>query len=112
MCENAADSLLKQCGRQYGFSREYGFSQDNSLRATDNISNITTLNIEGRKLLTSNKLKAEKNLAEFDQRASNVAKSRNFKFTAKLICNDVMLSRRNNSKDEVPDQIITKLLNE
>ena len=69
-----------QCGP------EYGFSQDNSLQATD----IATLNIEDLKLLPSNNLKAERNLAEFDRRASNVAKFRNFKFTAKSILNDVL----------------------
>ena len=90
MCENAADGILMQC------SREYGFSQVNSLQATD----ITTLNMEGLKLLPSNNLKTERNLAEFDWRASNTAKCRNFKFTAKSICNDAMLCKRNNGKVE------------
>ena len=88
-----------QCGQ------ENGFSKDNSLQETD----ITTLNIEDLKLLPSNTLKAERNLSGCDWRASIVAKCKNFKFTAKLICN-VMLSKRNNGKVEVPARIITKLL--
>ena len=37
MCENAADGMLMQCGR------EYGFCQDNSLRATDITTKITAI---------------------------------------------------------------------
>ena len=79
-----------------------------SLRATD----ITTLNIEDLKLQPSNNLKAERNLAEFGWRVSNIAKCRNFKFTAKSIRNDVMLIKRNNGKVEAPAQIIKKIVNE
>ena len=102
MCTNAADGILMQ------FGWEYSFPQDNSLRATD----ITTLNTEDLNLLPSNNLKAERNLAEFDWRASIVAKCRNFKFTAKSIRNDVLLSKRNNGKVEAPARTIIKLLNE
>ena len=102
MCGNAADGILMQC------SREYGFSQDNSLQATD----ITTLNIEDLKLVPSNNLKTERNLAEYDWRVSNVAKCKNFKFTAKWIHNDVILSKMNKGKVEAPAQIFTKLLKE
>ena len=87
-----------QCGQ------EYSFSLDQLLRAT----NITTVNIEDLKLLPSNNLKAERNLAEFDRRASNVTKRRNFKFTTKSICNDPMLSKRNNDKVEALAQIMNK----
>ena len=78
------------------------------MRATD----ITTLNTEDLNLLPSNNLKAGRNLAEFDWRASIVAKCRNFKFTAKSIRNDVLLSKRNNGKVDAPARIIIKLLNE
>ena len=102
MCKNAADGILMQCGR------EYGFSQDNSLRPTD----ITTVNIEDLKLLPCNNLKAERNLAEFDRRVSNVTKYRNFKYTSKSIRNNVILSKRNSGKVEASARIIKKLLNE
>ena len=72
---------------------------------------LTTLNIEDLKLLPSNDLKAERNLAECDRRVNNVAKWRNFKFTANSFRSDVMLRKRNNDKVEVPAQIIKKLLN-
>ena len=61
------------------------------------------MNIEDIKLLPSNNLKAEKaKLAKLDWTASNVARCRNFRFTVKLLCYDVMLSKRNNDKVEVP----------
>ena len=81
MCFDAADGIMLQCGREYGFSAEA------STRVTD-LSSLTKEQLQG---LPTGNLKCERHLSVFDKRAGKVAKCRNYKFTGISIRNDVML---------------------
>ena len=70
-CVSAAEAVLCQCGREYGFS-------DEPLRATD----ISTLTPEEREGLPTNNCISEGDLSRFDKEAV-VSGCRNRKFKAK-----------------------------
>ena len=80
MCISAAAAVKLQCGR------EYGFSTGKELRATD-LSSLAPEQLVG---LPTNNLVAERDLSKFDREA-RVAKSRNRRFRAKNIRNNMML---------------------
>ena len=83
MCHDAAKTIERQCGREYGF----GKFQDSQPRATE----IFKLPSELRKELDdTNNIIAECNLSVFNQQ-SVVTKCRNYKFKAKGIRNDIVL---------------------
>ena len=86
MCTGAADGILLQCGREYGF----GQSTTCKPRATD----ISALTPEQRKNLPTHNLRTERNLSVFDQRAEKSAKCQNDKFKAKSARDGMMLYRR------------------
>ena len=69
MCIDAADAILLQGGRKYGFSDSVAISS----RATD-LSSLDAWQLKG---LPSNNLIGERLLAVFDKRASKVSKCRN-----------------------------------
>ena len=71
MCSDAADGIILQCGK------EYGFAEEASTTATD-ISSLTGEQLCG---LPTGNLKCERHLSVFDNRAGKVAKCRNHKFT-------------------------------
>ena len=96
MCTSAASAVKLQCGREYGFG-------DDKARAT-NLSLLNDSDLEG---LPTNNLIAERDLSRFDRKA-NVAKSRNRRFNAKNIRNDMVLYK---SKKEIKlDKLSKKLL--
>ena len=72
-----------QCGREYGFGK-----QNDKVRATE----ISKLTSEERKDLDRNNVICENELGVFDHR-SVVSKSRNRKFKAKSLRNDMVLHR-------------------
>ena len=80
MCISAAAAVKLQCGR------EYGFSTGKELHATD-LSSLAPEQLVG---LPTNNLVAERDLSKFDREA-RVAKSRNRRFRAKNIRNNMML---------------------
>jgi hypothetical protein len=83
MCVSAAESLHRQCGREYNF----GFADDDhDLRATD-ISTLTTDELEG---LPTNNCISERDLSKFDKEAY-VSRCRNRRFKAKNIRNNMVL---------------------
>ncbi|KAG1655467.1 NADH dehydrogenase [ubiquinone] 1 alpha subcomplex assembly factor 3 [Nymphon striatum] len=79
MCATAASAVKLQCGREYGFSEV-------KLRATD-LSLLSEKDLEG---LPTNNLVAERDFSRFDREA-RVAKSRNRRFKAKNIQNNMVL---------------------
>ncbi|KAG1655098.1 CAAX prenyl protease 2 [Nymphon striatum] len=79
MCATAASAVKLQCGREYGFSEV-------KLRATD-LSLLSDKDLEG---LPTNNLVAERDFSRFDREA-RVAKSRNRRFKAKNIQNNMVL---------------------
>ena len=79
MCVFAASSIKLQCGRENGFS-------DDAKRASD-ISKLTKAERSG---LPTNNCISERDLSQFD-RLSVVSRCCNRKFTAKNICNNMML---------------------
>ena len=83
MCHDAAKTIELQCGREYGFG-------ENTLpqRATE----IHKLSDEEKKDLERNNILAERELGVFDHR-SVVANSRNYKFKAKSLRNDMVLHK-------------------
>lgn len=80
MCISSAAAVKLQCGREYGFSR------GEELRATD-LSSLAPRELAG---LPTNNLVTERDLSRFDREA-RVAKSRNRRFKAKNIRNNMML---------------------
>ena len=105
MCIEAADGILLQCGREYGFGPNSGSEK---LRATD----ISALTPEQRKGLGTNNLKTERNLSVWDPRAEKSAKRRNYKYKAKSLRNDMMLYMGNQGIVEQSSRKLTKLLDE
>ena len=101
MCSDAAKTIERQCGREYGF----GIYKDcqNRPRATE----IHKLPSEERKKLeiTSN-IPAERHLAVFDRR-SVVAKYRNYKFKAKSLRNYMVLHQY--SFENTPNKTVKKI---
>ena len=80
---DSAETIDRQCGQEYGF----GNYKDQELRATA----IYKLPLALRKELNdANSIIAERNLSVFD-RKSVLAKTRNNKFKAKGIRNDMVL---------------------
>ncbi|KAG1673895.1 [3-methyl-2-oxobutanoate dehydrogenase [lipoamide]] kinase, mitochondrial [Nymphon striatum] len=79
MCATAASAVKLQCGREYGFSEV-------KLRATD-LSLLSEKDLEG---LPTNNLVAERDFSRYDREA-RVAKSRNRRFKAKNIQNNMVL---------------------
>ena len=103
MCVEAADGIKVQCGREYGFS-----DPGEKPRATV----LSSLTASELKDLETNNLAAERNLVLFDRRASKASKSRNYKFTAKSVRDDMLLHKGNqNTVDQIVKKI-SKLLGE
>ena len=100
---DAAETTDGQCGREYGF----GNYKDQELRATA----IYKLPSALRKELNDTNNIAERNLSVFNQK-SVAANTRNYKFKAKGIRNDMVL--HDSSFNLAPNSLIeklTKLLN-
>ena len=89
-------------------AKEYGFAAESSTRATD-LSVLTKEQLRG---LPTGNLKCARNLSIFNTRAEKGARSRNRKFTAKSILNDVMLYRDVQDKVDPSMKLVTKLLDE
>ena len=87
MCVSAAESLKRQCGR------EYGFADGEDLRETD-LSNLSTEQLDG---LPSNNCINERDLSKFDKEA-HVSKCRNRRFKAKNIRNNMVLYKAKKSQ--------------
>ncbi|KAG1651998.1 ATP-binding cassette sub-family A member 3 [Nymphon striatum] len=79
MCATAASAVKLQCGKEYGFSEV-------KLRAPD-LSLLSEKDLEG---LPTNNLVAERDFSRFDREA-RVTKSRNRRFKAKNIQNNMVL---------------------
>ena len=101
MCISAAESIKRQCGREYGFADD-----DQKLRATD-ISILTTEELEG---LPTNNCINERDLSKFDKEAY-VSKCRNRKFKAKNIRNNMVLykSKKARRLDRISKEIASVL---
>ena len=83
MSMDAAETIDRQCGWEYGF----GNHKNQELRATAIYKLPLAL---WKELNDTNNITAEWNLSVFD-RKSVVAKTRNYKFKAKGIQNDMVL---------------------
>ena len=94
MCCDAAKTIELQCGREYGIGEYTQLPQ----RAPQ----ICNLSNEERKDLETSNLICERELGVFDHR-SHVAKTRNHKFKAKSLRNDMVLHKSNF------DSAVTKL---
>ena len=81
MCTSAAEAILRQCGREYGFSKI-----EEPLRATD----LSLLSSQELKELPTNNCISERDLSRFDKEAG-VSRCRNRKFKAKNIRNNMVL---------------------
>ena len=102
MCHHAARTIELQCGRKYGF----GSHKDDKVRATE----IFKLAMVERRDLETNNIICEHGLGIFDHRAV-VAKSRNRKFKAKSLRDDMVLHKA--SSDNTSEKIsksVAKLL--
>ena len=97
MCESAAESIKRQCGREYGFADD-----DEELRATD-LSTLTSDELDG---LPTNNCINERDLSKFDKEAI-VSKCRNRKFRAKNIRNNMVLYK--SKKAQTLDRISKKI---
>ena len=97
MCTSAAEAIKLQCGR------EYGFSDGEKLRASK-LSSLTSDQLEG---LPTNNLSTERDLSRFDREA-RVSKSRNRKFKAINIRNNMVLYKTNKKMIKV-DKVTRKL---
>ena len=86
MCNGAADAVQLQCGREYGFS--------NDKPRTTVLSDLNAAEIDG---LPTNNLVTERDFSKFD-RLARTAKSRNHKFKAKDLRNNMTLIKSNNLK--------------
>ena len=94
MCIDAADKIMLQCGREYGFSMEA------SNRTTD-LSTLTKEQLQG---LPTGNLKCERHLSVFNKRASKVAKCRNYTFTGKSIRNCLMFYKGTQGTVDLSDK--------
>ena len=81
MCTAAAETILQQCGKEYGFSKD-----QYPLRATD-LSILTSQELDG---LPTNNCISERDLSRFDSEA-RVSRCRNRKFKANNIRNNMVL---------------------
>ena len=97
MCISAAPAVKLKCRRQYGFS-------DAEKGATD-LSTLAANELEG---LPTNNLVTERDLSRFDREAQ-VAKSRNRRFKAKNIRNNMVLYE---TKSEIEVDKISKKIAE
>ena len=88
LCSHAADAVLRQCGR------EYGFAGDGSSVGDRGVTNLKSLPNELLKVLPTDNLNCERQLSEFDRRAV-AAKSRNRNFKARGIRDDMVLYNAN-----------------
>ena len=98
---DAAETTDGQCGREYGF----GNYKDHELRATAIYKLPSALRKE---LNDTNNIIAERNLSVFDRKLV-VAKTRNYKFKAKGIRNDMAV--HDSSFNLTPNSLMKKLLN-
>ncbi|XP_066936520.1 uncharacterized protein [Clytia hemisphaerica] len=98
MCLSAAGAVHRQCGREYGFSSE-------PFRATD----LSKLTIDQRKDLPTNNCISERDLSRFDEEAV-VARSRNRRFKAKNIRNNMVLYK--SQKKEIKINHMAKRINQ
>ena len=94
-----AETIDRQCGREYGF----GNYKDRELRATAIYKLPSALRKE---LNDTNNIIAERNLSVFDRKLV-VAKTRNYKFKAKGIRNDMVLP--DSSFNLTPNNLMKKL---
>ena len=94
-----AETIDRQCGREYGF----GNYKDQELRATAIYKLPSALRKE---LNDTNNIIAERNLSVFDRKLV-VAKTRNYKFKAKGIRNDMVL--HDSSFNLTPNSLMKKL---
>ena len=97
MCVDAAAGIKLQCGGEYGF----GDMDEEDPRATQ----LYKFSKAELKDMPTNNINAEGDLAKFSQLAV-VAKFRNKQFTAKGICNDIVLYQ---SSQSVVDSITKKI---
>ena len=97
MCIDAAAGIKLQCGGEYGF----GDMDEEDPRATQ----LYKFSKAELKDMPTNNINAEGDLAKFSQLAV-VAKFRNKQFTAKGICNDIVLYQ---SSQSVVDSITKKI---
>lgn len=99
MCISAAAAVKLQCGREYGFSNA-------EKRATD----LSTLDADALEGLPTNNLVTERDLSRFDREAQ-VAKSRNRRFKAKNIRNNMVLYKTKSKikVDKISKQIAEML---
>lgn len=86
MCYEAAKTIQLQCGREYGIGAYSQLPQ----RATQ----IFNLTVDERSSLETSNVICERELGVFDHR-SHVAKSRNKRFKAKNLRNDMVLHKSN-----------------
>ena len=103
MCEDAAKTIERQCGREYGFGKDYGIGTRK--RATD----LLTTSPDDRKSMPTDNVIAERNFAKFDHLA-RVAKCRNHNFTAKGIRQDMMLYQAKDSVVQQTTKAMEKIL--
>ena len=82
MCKDASETMILQCGREYGF----GDKQNESLRATQ----LFKLSSDELTTLPTNNIPSEREFSIFDRKAIG-AKCRNNRFKAKSIRNDMTL---------------------
>ena len=98
VCLNASKSMMLQCGKEYGFA-----DKNEPARATQ--SNLLTA--EELAQLPTNNIPSEGIFSVFDRKAV-AAKSRNHKFKAKSIRNDMTLYQ--SSVSNIPDQKVSAIL--
>ena len=98
MCLNAFKSMMLQCGREYGFA-----NKNEPARATQ----LNLLTAEELAQLPTNNIPSEGIFSVFDRKAV-AAKSRNHKFKAKSIRNDMTLYQ--SSVSNIPDQKVSAIL--
>ena len=101
LCMATAEAIKLQCGREYGFS---------DLSGKERATNLATLTIEQLQHLPTNNCISERDLAKFDREASG-ARSRNRKFKAKAIRNNMVLykSKKSRKIDRVSRKISSVL---
>ena len=90
MCTSAAAAILRQCGR------EYGFSNGEALPATD----ILTLSLQELRGLPTNNCISERDLSKFDEEAA-VSRCRNRRFKAKNIRSNMVLYKSKSKEIKV-----------
>ena len=98
MCLNASKSTMLQCRREYDFA-----DKNKPARATQ----LNLLTAEELVQLPTNNIPSERIFSVFDRKAV-AAKSRNHKFKAKSIRNDMTLYQ--SSVSNIPDQKVSGIL--